>query len=102
MIDKVAHEADVRAELEVSSMVLTELNGNDPLSEQLRVLAPDGKIEANMLWLCKNCGKIAHKKDTCDAPEAPREFVKKMTLLCNLHRKLNAMTDGKYKPYWLI
>uniref|UniRef100_A0A914DMH5 CCHC-type domain-containing protein n=1 Tax=Acrobeloides nanus TaxID=290746 RepID=A0A914DMH5_9BILA len=45
------------------------LNGNNPLCEQLKKLAPNGKVKRSHLVLCMNCAKIGHLSSSCDAPE---------------------------------
>lgn len=83
-------------------MLQRELNGTDKLSMQLKLLAPNGYAGPEALKLCKNCAKIGHKQDNCMQPRAPREEVKHIEMLLNLHRKHYAMNAGpNYTAYWL-
>lgn len=90
---------------QVRMMVQRELNGKDKLSMQLKILSPDGIAGPELLKLCKNCGKIAHRAEECMSTRAPREEVKHMEMLLNLHRKHYAICRFNMEPekycYWL-
>lgn len=67
---------------------LPELTGKDRLSQQLKILAPNGRVSSRLLRLCEKCACVGHKKEDCTYPQAKLEEIQMMKHLINIYQEI--------------
>jgi hypothetical protein len=67
---------------------LPKLTGKDRLSQQLKILAPNGRVSSRLLRLCEKCACVGHKKEDCTYPQAKLEEIQMMKHLINIYQEI--------------